>query len=52
MVVIDRPSDRQRKSRREKKDGIYMCLELRQEENEKEKGKEKKAVPILPPSRE
>jgi hypothetical protein len=56
MVVIDRPSDRQRKSRKKNGVYIYRCVfaaSTRREREKKGKGeKMKKAVPILPPSRE
>lgn len=48
-------TDQQRKiRRRRKKDGVYIRLELRQVERTRKKNarREKKAVPILPPSRE
>jgi hypothetical protein len=54
MVVIDRPSDRQRKSRKKKMVYIYInvwSFDKKRTRKKRRKGGEK-AVPILPPSRE
>ncbi len=49
MVAIDRPPTKEQKK---KMVYICVCLELRQEKNEKKRKGEKKAVPILSLARE